>query len=57
LIRLDLPTFDRPTRAMADMPFGGKSVSLAALLTNSAVIFTEAGALGLGGSALLCEAS
>jgi hypothetical protein len=41
LIRLDLPTFDRPTSAISGAPLLGKSLARAALLTNSADMFNE----------------
>jgi hypothetical protein len=40
LIRLDLPTFDRPTSAISEAPSRGRSSAAAALLTNSATIFS-----------------
>jgi hypothetical protein len=39
LIRLDLPTFERPTMATSGKPSAGKSAAPAALVMNSAVIF------------------
>jgi hypothetical protein len=39
LIKLDLPTFERPTMAICGMPSRGRSPAAAALLTNSASIF------------------
>src|SRR5688572_27910146 len=47
LIKVDLPTFDRPTSAISGVPSLGRSAALAALVTNSALIFT--GWLGLVG--------
>jgi hypothetical protein len=38
LIKLDLPTLDRPTRATSGSRSRGKSRALAALVTNSAEI-------------------
>ena len=40
LIRLDLPTLERPTSATSLKPSLGKSAALAALVTNAALIFT-----------------
>jgi len=40
LIRLDLPTFERPTRAIAAKSSAGKSRAVAALAMNSAAIFS-----------------
>ena len=40
LIRLDLPTLERPTSATSLKPSLGKSAALAALVTNAASIFT-----------------
>jgi hypothetical protein len=40
LIRLDLPTFERPTSATSRSPSLGKSAADAALVTNSAAIFS-----------------
>jgi hypothetical protein len=39
LIRLDLPTLERPTSATSLRPSFGKSAALAALVTNAALIF------------------
>jgi hypothetical protein len=39
LIRLDLPTFERPTSATSGSRSRGKSATLAALVTKSADIF------------------
>src|SRR5262245_48228408 len=41
LIRLDLPTFDRPTKATSGDRSRGKSAAPAALVTNSATICTS----------------
>src|SRR5258705_8692301 len=38
LIRLDLPTFDRPRNAISGLASNGQSSSLKALLTNSALV-------------------
>jgi hypothetical protein len=40
LIRLDLPTFERPTSAISLPLSRGKTAAVAALVTNSAVIFS-----------------
>ena len=42
LIKLDLPTFERPTNAISGNPSRGKPAGDAALVTNSAVTLTEA---------------
>src|SRR5262245_6857720 len=49
LIRLDLPTFERPTMATSGRPSAGKSAAPAALVMNSAVIFNQT-AGGAGGA-------
>ena len=41
LIRLDLPTFERPTRATCPRRSAGKSAAPAALVMNVASIFSE----------------
>src|SRR4029079_11972223 len=40
LIRLDLPTFERPTNAISGSRSAGKSAATAALLTKAAAVFT-----------------
>jgi hypothetical protein len=40
LIRLDLPTFERPMSATSGDPSPGKSRAVAALITKSAAIFS-----------------
>jgi hypothetical protein len=40
LIRLDLPTFERPASAISGVPSLGKSRAVAALMTKSAAIFS-----------------
>jgi hypothetical protein len=41
LIRLDLPTFERPTSATSCRPSAGKSAAPAALVMKEASIFSE----------------
>jgi hypothetical protein len=41
LIRLDLPTFERPTSAISARPSRGRSCAPAALVTKEASIFSE----------------
>src|SRR5437870_12995438 len=55
LIRLDLPTFDRPTSATSGRPSRGRSAALAALVTKVASILTGFGVrdLGFGGIRVL----